>query len=57
MRKNGKKNQPEDLQVVKRRKNQEKMAKYPTGGLARGRGHPNMKKIQYSEGVHPEINT
>ena len=36
MRKNGKKNQPEDLQVVKRRKIQEKMAKYPTGGLTRG---------------------
>ena len=31
------------------------LAKYPTGGLTRGRGHPNMKKIQNSEGVHPEI--
>ena len=34
--KNGQKNILDDLQGVKRRKNQEKMAKYPTGGLTRG---------------------
>ena len=33
--KNGKKNILDDLQGVKRRKIQEKMAKYPTGGLSR----------------------
>ena len=31
------------------------LAKYPTGGLTRGRGAPKIKKIQNSEGQHSEI--
>ena len=45
-RKNGQKNILDDLQAVKRRKNQEKMAKYPTGGLTRGK----KKKINSKNG-------
>ena len=43
--KNGQKNILDDLQGVKRRKNQEKMAKYPTGGLTRAEKKQKKSKI------------